>query len=392
MNPDDEATDRADSLVAAGDFPASRNAAYLNTASVCLMYSGAETATTTWFADLAEHGTSWFDEEAETAVFAGLHSAAAELFNVRPEDVAAGSSATELIASLAWGVAPSQNSNIVAVDVVFPSTVYPWMRVARHTGCEMKWVGGVDPVTDENVIAAIDDRTAVVAISHVEYRTGYRYDLARLAAAAHARGALLVVDASQSAGAVPIDVPSSGVDALITGSYKWLCGPFGAAVMVLAPELQATLEPGLVGFRSHRDMWDLEARRVEFAEDARRFEYSTMAYGCALGLAAAIEYLLDIGVDRIFEWNRDLADLLIVGLDALGAEVVSPRSGPERTSIVAARFSETDVDQLAVALDDAGVIASARMGVLRFSPHLYNGRDDIARALDTLQRARARSG
>ena len=99
-----------------------------------------------------------------------------------------------------------------------------------------------------------------------------------------------------------------------------------------------------------------------------------------------------IGVDRIFEWNRDLADLLIVGLDALGAEVVSPRSGPDRTSIVAARFSGTDVDQLAVALDDAGMIASARMGVLRFSPHLYNERDDIARALDTLQRARARSG
>jgi selenocysteine lyase/cysteine desulfurase len=117
-----------------------------------------------------------------------------------------------------------------------------------------------------------------------------------------------------------------------------------------------------------------------------------MAYGCALGLAAAIEYLLEIGVDRIFEWNRDLADLLIVGLDALGAEVVSPRSGPDRTSIVAARFSGTDVDQLAVALDDAGVIASARMGVLRFSPHLYNERDDVARALDTLQRARARSG
>jgi selenocysteine lyase/cysteine desulfurase len=162
--------------------------------------------------------------------------------------------------------------------------------------------------------------------------------------------------------------------------------------MVLDPELQSALEPGLVGFRSHRDMWDLEARRVEFAGDARRFEYSTMAYGCALGLAAAIEYLLDIGVDRIFEWNRDLADLLIVGLEALGAEVVSPRSGPERTSIVAARFSETDVDQLAVALDDAGVIASARMGVLRFSPHLYNERDDVARALDTLQRARARSG
>ncbi len=380
-------------LVAPGDFPASHRSTYLNTASVCLVYAGAEKATNAWFSDLAEHGTSQFDEEAETAVFADLHAAAARLLNSRPTDIAAGSSATELIASIAWAIAPPQGTNIVAVEAVFPSTVYPWMRVARHTGAEMRWVGGGDaPVTDKDVIDAIDERTSVVALSHVEYRTGYRYDLGRLADAAHANDALLVVDASQSAGAIPIDVSSSGVDALIVGSYKWLCGPFGAAFMYLDPGLQATLEPGLVGFRSHRNMWELEAQRIEFADDATRFEYSTMAYGCAIGLATAIDYLLAVGLETIFEWNTNLADQLISGLDHLGADVISPRSGPERTSIVAARFVGTDVDGLVHALDEAGVVASARMGALRFSPHLYNTTDDISRALEVLRRTNKTAG
>ncbi len=380
-------------LVAPGDFPASHRSTYLNTASVCLVYAGAEKATNAWFSDLAEHGTSQFDEEAETAVFADLHAAAARLLNSRPTDIAAGSSATELIASIAWAIAPPQGTNIVAVEAVFPSTVYPWMRVARHTGAEMRWVGGGDaPVTDKDVIDAIDERTSVVALSHVEYRTGYRYDLGRLADAAHANDALLVVDASQSAGAIPIDVSSSGVDALIVGSYKWLCGPFGAAFMYLDPGLQATLEPGLVGFRSHRNMWELEAQRIEFADDATRFEYSTMAYGCAIGLATAIDYLLGVGLETIFEWNTYLSDLLISGLDQLGADVISPRSGSERTSIVAARFVDTDVDGLVHALDEAGVVASARMGALRFSPHLYNTTDDINMAIEVLRRACKASG
>ena len=388
MVADGVTTEHSGALAVPEDFPASRRSSYLNTASVCLMYSGAEQATTAWFTDLAQHGTSQFDEAAEEGVFAGLHSAAARLFNARPDDIAVGSSATELIASVAWSVAPPRGSNIVAVEAVFPSTVYPWMRVARHTGAEIRWVRAGDRlVTDDDVIGAIDERTSVVAVSHVEYRSGYRYNLGSISGAAHANDALVIVDASQSAGAIPIDAPESGVDALITGSYKWLCGPFGAAAMYLAPGLQATLEPGLVGFRSHRDMWDLEAPRLEFANHARRFEYSTMAYGCALGLANAIEYLLGVGVDRIFEWNTGLADLAITGLDRIGADIVSPRSGPGRTSIVASRFPGTDVDRLLNALGEAGVVASARMGALRFSPHLYNDGDDITKALDALRRA-----
>ena len=374
-------------IVDAGDFPASRKSAYLNTASVCLMYRGAEASTTDWFKDLTENGTLTFDEAAEESVFEGLHVAAARLFNARSDDISVGSSATELLASLAWAVAPGPEANVVGTEITFPSTIYPWARVARSTGFEVRLAEASNGyVSPDGLIRLIDSNTAVVCISDVEYSTGQLYDVAKLAEAAHKHGALLVVDASQSAGAVPIDVAASGVDALVAASYKWLCGPFGVAVLYLAPHLQGKLDPGLVGFRSHREMWNLKADRVEYAETARRFEFSTMAYGCALGLTAAIEYLLGIGIDRIFERNRRLTDLLIEGLRERNAEVVSPQGENERTSIVAARFPGADPKEIARHLGSRKVVVSARRDVLRFSPHFYNEPNDIERALDEIDR------
>ncbi len=374
-------------IVDPSDFPASGRSAYLNTASIGLMCEAAEASTTDWFRDVSQNGTLTFDEAAEESVFEGLHVAAARLLNAQPEDIAVGSSATELLASLAWAVAPGSNANVVGANITFPSTIYPWGRVARSMGFEIRLAEATEGyVSPDALIRLIDSNTAAVCISEVEYSTGQLYNVADLAEAAHKHRALLVVDASQSAGAVPIDVAASGVDALVTASYKWLCGPFGVAVMYLAPSLQGRLDPGLVGFRSHKDMWDLKANRVEFVETARRFEFSTMAYGCALGLTASIVYLLRIGIERIFDRNRRLADQLVEGLRERGAEIVSPRDERERSSIVAARFPGVDSKRIADHLGSRRVVISARGDIVRFSPHLYNEAADIERALDEIDR------
>ena len=374
-------------IVESGDFPASRKSAYLNTASVCLMYKGAEASTIEWFTDLTENGTLTFDEAAEEAVFEDLHVAAAQLFNAQPDDIAVGSSATELLASLAWAVAPSPGANVVGTDISFPSTIYPWARVARRMDFEIRLAKGTNGyIRPDDLIQLIDDDTAAVCISDVEYSTGQRYDVAKLAEAAHRHGALLVVDASQSAGGIPIDVPALGVDALVAASYKWLCGPFGVAVMYLAPHLQGRLDPGLVGFRSHGNMWDLKVDRLVFPETAKRFEFSTMAYGCAVGLTTSIDYLLQIGVDRIFERNKRLADQLIEALRERNAEVISPQKEEDRTSIVTARFPGADPKEIAKHLSSRQVVISARRDALRFSLHLYNEPDDITQALEEIDR------
>ena len=372
-------------IVNPDDFPAAQNSTYLNAANVALMYNGAEKAIADWQKDVAENGSMNFDESAEASVFDELHVVAARLFNAGPDDIAVGSSATELLSSLAWAVAPGPNTNVVSTDIVFPSTIYPWQRVANYTGCEIRLARGKNSYANpDEIIRLIDKETKVVCISHVEYLGGQRFDLARLGAAAHERGALFVVDATQSAGAIPLDAPGDAIDALVCGGYKWLCGPFGAAVMYLDPALHTVLEPGLVGFRSHADMWDLRADRLEYPKTAKRFEYSTMAFGCALGLARSIEYLLNIGIERIFKYNKYLSDELIQGLQDRGVDITSPLNEAERTSIVTARFPGQDSLKIAQKLKAARVTVSCRQDIIRFSPHVYNNKTDIERALECI--------
>ncbi len=294
-----------------------------------------------------------------------------------------------MLASVAWAIAPGSDTTVVSTDIVFPTTVYPWYRVARHTNARIILASGTNHyVQPDDLMRLIDDRTAVVCVSDVEYSGGQRYDVTELAKIAHSHGALLVVDATQSLGGVPTDVTASGVDVLVASGYKWLCGPFGVAVMYLAPDLQGQLDPGVVGFRSNEEMWNLRANRLELPATARRFEVSTLAYGCAIGLARSIERLLQIGIERIWQHNLRLADLLITGLEERDVEIVSPQRQEERSSIVAARFSGQTATELAQRLSARRVVVSARQDVIRFSPHLYNEPSDIEQALEEIDRAR----
>ncbi len=366
-------------------FPAAAKRTYLNSASVSLMVKTAEQAVTDWQRDLAENGTLNFDEAAEDRVFDDLRVGFAGLIGAQPTDVAIASTATELIASVAWALMPDSDRNIVTTDIVFPSTAYPWARVARVTGAQMRFVPSTGGVIDEDrLIDAIDERTAAVSVCSVEYSNGQRYDLVRLTEAAHRVGAFVLVDASQSLGAVPLSVADAPVDAVVTTSYKWLCGPFGVGLLYLAPEWQSRLDPGLVGWRTHAEIYDLRADRCVMHGDARRFEFATMAYGCAIGLERSIALLRQVGIDRILSYDLALGDRLIAGLHRLGATVVSPQAKGARSPIVSARFPNRTPKDVVRGLGQAGVVASVRRDVVRFSPHLYTTDADIDRALDCL--------
>jgi len=370
------------SIVSEKDFPTANKFVSLNAANVALMYHGAHQAIIEWQDDVALNGSNNFDDNSEETVFGELHQVVSQLINAGPDDIAAGSSATELLCSLAWAISPSKDQNVVSTEIVFPSTVYPWQRVASSTGCEIRLAKEKNNFIHINeIITLIDQHTAVVCISHVEYGNGQTFDLHLLAEAAHEHGALLVVDATQSAGAIPIDVQACPVDALISGAYKWLCGPFGAAFMYLSPHLQTKLEPGLVGFRSHKNMWDLDASRIDYPQSAQKFEFSTMAFGCAVGLTRAINFLNDVGVENIFQHNRQLADRLIEGLQTSGAVITSPLDDESRSSIVRAHFENISSNKIIQSLKHAGVFVSRRGDSIRFSPHLYNSMSDIDKAL-----------
>lgn len=366
-------------------FPPSERHVYLDAASVGLSHKGGAEAISQWQNALAEEGTIAFDEQAEVDCLDNLNGAMARLFNATVDDIAIASSETVLMQSLAWAVMPSKDSKIVATEITHPSTIYPWMRVGEHTGARLHWVRAderlvIDP---DELEASIDDDTSVVCLSHVEYGTGQRYDLRRFADKAHRHGAILVVDATQSAGQVQVDA-ASGVDAVASSTYKWLCGPFGTGAMYVSPALQK-LNPGIIGWRSHKNMWDFQADRLELPGNAKRYEFGTMAYGTAFGATEAVRHLLDTGIEKIAEHNRRVSRRLIAGLEDLGAEVLGPQGDDDRSAIVAARFPGKNSRDFARTLKEANVIASLRRDFIRFSPHYYNNIDDIEHGISAIK-------
>jgi len=369
------------------DFPALDRFTYLNTASAGLVPASVVQPAHEFEAELAQAGTTGMDEDTEVGILEGARHAAAGLLHADPAAIAIATSFTEALCQLAWWLRPGQGQNVVSTEVDFPSVTYPWHRIAEDTGCQVRLVPVLDdPVGfDVNTVAEhVDSATAVICISHVQYLTGHLLDLHDLVTLAHDHEALLIIDATQSAGQVPIDVTATGVDALITGSYKWLCSTFGAAACYLSPALLREFRPPLVGWRSTEHPYSLDARWLPPAATARRMEYSTMSYASAIAFGRAIRYIASLALDEVADHNRQLAGQLIDGLTERGATLLTPRDPKRRAGTVTARFPGRDGEAVAAGLTRRGVIVSPRVGSTRFSMHFYNDSDDVDRALAAL--------
>jgi len=333
-----------------------------------------------WSESLARGGAAEFDADAEKNGMIPLRTATSKLLKCPISDVCVSSSATEILCSLAWAIAPKKGTNIVSTRASFPSTVYPWKRVAEEFGAELRLAEH-----DENYYTKVDDildlidkDTAVVTLSHVEYACGQRYNLESFAKAAHDVGALFIVDATQSMGMVPINAQNTGADAIVASGYKWLRGTYGAAVGYIAPSIQS-LSPGIIGFRSHKDIWNMKAERLELPEDASRFEFTTIHFGAALGLAASIDEITNLGIQKVWERDLELTDILIEGVLEKGLEIASPTNDEERSSIISIKMpAGFDTGEVVEKLqDDYGILVTNRSGFLRVSPHMDNNSKEI---------------
>ena len=362
----------------------------LSYANVATTSPAAHQTSMEWSDALARGGAAEFDGEAEKNGMMPLRRATARLLSCKVEDVCVGSSATELLCSVAWAKSPPKGSNIVSTRASFPSTVYPWTRVANANGAEVRLADhDSDLYTEPNdIISLIDQDTSVVTVSHVEFSSGQRYDLRKLADAAHSVGAILVVDATQSMGMVPIDAPNSGADVIVSSGYKWLRGTYGAAVGYISPSVLPDMYPGLLGFRSHDDIWDLRAERLTLPRDASRFEYTTIHFGAALGLAKAVDEICDFGIQEVWEHDLKLADKVIDEAKRIGLSIVSPISEDERSAIIGLRMPEgVSSEVIARRLqDEYSILVTSRAGLLRVSPHMDNTTEEVGMLFDALEK------
>ena len=361
----------------------------LSYANVATTSPKAHEIATEWSESLARGGAAEFDADAEKNGMIPLRTATSKLLQCPISDICVSSSATEILCSLAWAISPKEGKNIVSTKASFPSTVYPWKRVSEEFGAEIRLAQHDENyyTKPEDIFGLIDKNTAVVTISHVEYACGQRYNLNSFAKAAHDVGALFIVDATQSMGMIPINAPDTGADAIVASGYKWLRGTYGAAVGYISPKLQS-LSPGIIGFRSHKDIWNMKAERLEYPEDASRFEFTTIHFGAALGLAASIDEINDIGIQNVWEYDLKLTDSLIEGVLDLGLKIASCTNEQERSSIISIRMpSSFDTAEVVKKLqDEYGILTTNRSGFLRVSPHIDNNSKEIDFFLDALSK------
>jgi cysteine desulfurase / selenocysteine lyase len=387
---------REASLAHPRQFPSLSEMCYLNTASIGLMPVDAQFAAEQFGRRLGLYGTTWFDEETEVGALDGARTAAAALLNAPAERIAVTTSVTEAMSQIAWSLRPASGGNVVSIDLEFPSVTYPWMRVAQESGAEIRLArvaAKPDSLSLASVAEQVDDETEAICISHVQYATGYRFDLDELADLAESCGAWLIVDGSQSVGAVPLNLSATRVDALVCAGYKWLCGPFGAALCYIAPRLAERLDPSFVGWKSTADPYEMDASRFRPATSpVERLEFSTMAYGAGVALADAIAHIDEIGIESIHDHNLNLAAALCGGLEGLGAEVVSAAEEEHRSGIVTTRFPGRDGEEVAAWLNQSGVVVSPRFGSTRFSVHFFNTAADVTFALEVLEQVLERNG
>ncbi len=373
------------------EFPALSKFIYLSTASIGLTPKRVVKAINEFLEGILLEGTAYLNEEKEANVFEELRSFGAKLLGCSEDEVGIFSSVTEAVNSIAWAL--SRGGKVVSTAVEFPTIIYPWVRVGKEKGWEVKLVHAKNLiVNEEDLLSAIDEGTRAVCLSHVEFLTGQKFDLTKIARKAHEVGALLIVDGVQAAGYLPINVKELDVDIYITGSYKWLVGPMGAAIAYIRRELYESLEPGLVGWRSVEDMWSLSTGPLRYAGTARRFEYSTSAYEAKVGMAKSIEYILSIGVESIYTHNMRLTDYAIKELAAMDRiEVITPHEISRRGSIVTFKVkdlkSEVVAKELIKQCRERKPEFNIRRGFLRISPHFYNDEEDIEEFLSSLKKA-----
>ncbi len=364
------------------EFPIFRDQIYLNTCSLGAL--GARTRNrVAGFLDLwqARGASAWYDVWWEA--LGELRARYASLVRARAEEIALAPSISVAIATVAEALDYRARPRVVATSLDFPTVAYQWLA-KRARGVELVVVESPDQVSVpvEAIARAVDDRTALVATSHVYFTSGAIQDIQGVAAAAHAKGALCLIDAYQSVGQVPVDVKAAGVDFLTAGGLKWLLGGPGIVFLYVRAELARRLAPTVAGWFGHRDQFAFDPRSLELHDDARRFELGTPALAAVYAQLGGLDYIDEIGVPAIRRASAALAEDLIAGARARGFQPkVAPRAD-QRSAIV--MLPAADPAGAVRHLAAGGIIVDARPGHVRLSPFFYNVQDDHVSALERL--------
>jgi len=367
-------------------FPVARERTFLNHAAIAAPPQPVVDAVAGFMADCAARGGA--DYGRWLARLAGVRRQAAQLLGAAAEEVAFVPNTSSGLATVAEGVRWRPGEAVLVARPDFPANVYPWQHLERR-GVAVRFVerGAAGRIGPEDFARALVPGVRMLALSSVDYVTGFAADLSAIGAFCRAQGLLLCVDAIQSLGVLPVDVKACGIHLLAAGGHKWLLGPMGTGLLYVDRAVADLFEPPLVGWKSVVDEENFELH-FELKADAGRFEPGTLNLAGIFGLGAALELHASAGAENIRQRVLALNESLGEGLLARGVEVVSPRGTGERSGILS--FCPPGEAQRCFRfLGERGVAVALRGGAIRLSPHFWNDESDLEAFFAALDQFRA---
>jgi selenocysteine lyase/cysteine desulfurase len=365
-------------------FPIFKNKIYLNSCSQGALSDEVQQAYADYLRDWNEKGSPWeyWVERMEAArhAFAGL-------VNAETSEVAVTTSVSAGVSTLASAFDFTRERNkIVVSDFEFPTVAQIW-HAQEARGAEVVHVpaaGNVIPLS--RFEDAIDERTALVSISHVCFRNGSKLDVPAIVELAHRKGALVLVDAYQTLGTMPLDVKKLKVDFLVGGVLKYLLASAGLAYLYVRKDLINQLNPTAVGWFSQANIFAMDIYKHSPAPTARRFEAGTPPVPNIYAAVAGIKLVQSVGLENIERHVSELTSAIKEGVMQRGFNLVSPIDPAKHGALITVRSHK--VDLLVKWLERDGIIASNRDDNLRISPHLYNDMHDVECLIDALTKYR----
>jgi selenocysteine lyase/cysteine desulfurase len=360
-------------------FPVAGTFIYLNHAGVAPLCRPAAEAMKALAEDVWRFGSYHYDSWLEA--YSGLRRAAARLINASASEIALIKNTSEGVSIVALGLDWKPGDRVVCFTGEFPANSLPWRRL-QSKGVVVDELPFTTPLERIDLAAR---GARLLAISFVQYLSGFRADLTALGEICRRRGCLFFVDAIQGLGAFPLDVEASSIDALSADGHKWLLGPEGCGVLYVRRARMDEINPAEFGWTNVAGFDDYSREPdMILRSDAGRYECGTLnTIGC-FGLRASIEFILEVGVERIAEQVQSLGDRIAAGAAAKGYEVLGNRTPYTGAGIVSIRKTGVESRMIVRNLKEKNILAAPRQGWVRMSPHFYVSASEIDATISAL--------
>jgi cysteine desulfurase / selenocysteine lyase len=324
------------------------------------------------------------------ALIQRTRESAARLINASPDEIALLGPTSLGLSLVANGITWAPGDEVVCYLDDYPANVYPWINL-REKGVQIRFIepAQVGELTVEALERVLTPKTKLVALASCSFLSGFRIDIAAIGRLLRQRGILFCLDAIQTLGAFPTTIEY--VDFLSADAHKWLLGPLAIGVVYVRKELFEVCRPTLLG------AWNLKApnfitqNQIEFVEGAQRYEPGVLNLPGVAGMKAAIDFLLEIGIDKIAQRILSIRSRLASGLTELGFALLGENNSPmHQSGIITVSHPTRDIASEHKRLLENGIVCSPRQDrqgkqYLRFSPHFYNSEDEIDRVLEVLK-------